>query len=343
MSAWDWGAAAIPAAVAWVLIAWLRRSALARRLVDRPNERSLHEVPTPRIGGIAILAAALPAAALVATPSTLILLGGALLLGALSALDDVHSLPIEVRLPAHIGVALICLLAIAGPAAGVARWSWLEVCIAVLVIAWMTNLFNFMDGADGLAGGMAVIGFGALAIAAWQAGAFPLARTCIVIASACAGFLAHNFPPARVFLGDAGSIPLGFLSGALGAQGMLDGVWPWWFPLLVFSPFIVDATFTVLRRAGRGERVWRAHREHAYQRLAMGGWPRRRLALASYAVMSAMAAAALLALPRGEPERWAIIFVCLAVHVALMAAIERQFPGPGPTRAGGARGGGFDR
>jgi UDP-N-acetylmuramyl pentapeptide phosphotransferase/UDP-N-acetylglucosamine-1-phosphate transferase len=153
----------------------------------------------------------------------------------------------------------------------------------------------------------------------------------------------HNFPPARVFLGDAGSIPLGFLAGGLGFEGILEGAWPWWFPVLVFSPFIVDATLTVVRRALRGERFWRAHREHCYQRLALGGWPRRRLALAAYALMIAMATAALLALRQGAAERWAIIFVCLAVYAVLLTAVERHFPGPGRAGVRDASRGGFDR
>ena len=329
MSAALWSVIALPAAIAWAAVALLRRSRVARRLADHPNERSLHEAPRPRIGGIAVLAAALPIAAWGASSSILVVLAAALLLAVVSALDDLRSLPIEVRLPVHVGVALVCLLAIAGPGQVSMRWDWMQMAIAVFAIAWMTNLFNFMDGADGLAAGMAIIGFGALAIAARQAGAVPLAWTCAAIASACCGFLVQNFPPARAFLGDAGSIPLGFLAGTLGVEGLLEGAWPVWFPVLVFSPFIVDATLTVLRRLLRGERFWRAHREHFYQRLALGGWPRRRLALAAYALMIAMACGALLALGQGPTEQWAIIFVCLAVYAVLLAAIERHYPGPG--------------
>jgi len=336
LSALLWSAIVVPAAIAWAATALLRRSPLASRLADHPNERSLHEAPTPRIGGLAVLAAALPLAAWGASSPILVILAGALVLGAVSALDDLRSLPIEVRLPTHVGVALVCLLAIAGPAGVSARWGWMEMAIAVVAIAWMTNLFNFMDGADGLAAGMAIIGFGTLSIAAQQAGAAPLAWTCAALASACCGFLVQNFPPARVFLGDAGSIPLGFLAGALGVEGSLEGAWPAWFPLLVFSPFIVDATLTVLRRVLRGERFWRAHREHCYQRIALGGWPRRRLALAAYALMIAMACGALLALRQGATEQWAIIFVCLAVYAVLLAAIERQYPGPGRRPRGGS-------
>jgi UDP-N-acetylmuramyl pentapeptide phosphotransferase/UDP-N-acetylglucosamine-1-phosphate transferase len=185
---------------------------------------------------------------------------------AVSFLDDVHSLPIAVRLPAHVAAAFAAVLAFAMPRpghlVGLGR-----AALAVIAIAWMANLYNFMDGADGLAGGMALIGFAVLAIAAAQSGFTPLALAALATSSAAAGFLPFNFPPARVFLGDAGSVPLGFLAGALGAWGAVLGAWPAWFPMLVFSPFIVDASVTLLRRLLAGERVWIAHRAHAYQRL----------------------------------------------------------------------------
>ena len=197
-------------------------------------------------------------------------------------------------------------------------WGALGVALA---IAWATNLYNFMDGADGLAGGMGAIGFAALGIAALDGGEPALATICIALASACAGFLAHNFPPARVFMGDCGAIPLGFLAGALGLHGALIGAWPSWFAPLVFSPFIVDATLTLARRVLRGEPFWRAHRDHGYQRLVLAGWSKRRLAVASWALMLAASASALAARGSGERERCAILFVWLAVYAALATAV----------------------
>lgn len=317
----------LPAFVAAAVIALSRRSRLAARLADHPNERSLHVTPTPRVGGLGVLAGAIPVALLQSSSETRVVIACALALAVISALDDVRSLPIEVRLTAHLAAATVALLALAAPAATPA-WSGLHVAAGVLAVAWMTNLFNFMDGADGLAGGMAIIGFGAFAIAAGQAHSPALAWTAAAIASACCGLLLFNFPPARVFLGDAGSIPLGFFAGALGVLGIVEGAWPVWFPLLVFSPFIVDATFTVARRALSGRTFWRAHREHLYQRLALAGWPRRRLTLAAYALMAAAATSALLALRQGEEVRCAIILGWLVVYALLVACICRQFPAP---------------
>lgn len=317
---------AAPAVIAWAVIAWLRRSALAGRLADHPNERSLHRDPTPRVGGLGVLAGAVPIALLGASTATLTLLVLALALALVSAIDDVRSLPIELRLPAHAMAAIVALLAIAAPTAGQPDWGWIYLAAGVVAIAWMTNLFNFMDGADGLAAGMAIIGFGALAIAATIAGAHALAWTALSIASACGGFLAHNFPPARVFLGDAGSIPLGFLAATLGVLGIRENAWPWWFALLVFSPFIVDATLTVVQRLLRGAPIWRAHREHLYQRMALAGLPRPALALWAYGLMTAVAASALLALRQGEMVQCAIIFAWLVLYVILITLITRLFP-----------------
>jgi UDP-N-acetylmuramyl pentapeptide phosphotransferase/UDP-N-acetylglucosamine-1-phosphate transferase len=196
----------------------------------------------------------------------------------------------------------------------------------VLVIAWMTNLFNFMDGADGLAGGMSAVGFGVLAIAAHRAGVAELAGISLALSAASAGFLVFNFPPARVFLGDAGSVPLGFLAGALGLQGATTDAWPGWFPVLVFSPFIVDATATLARRLVAGERVWRAHRSHYYQRLVLGGWSKRRLAMGAWALMALAGASALVALEGPAMLRCGIIIVWALVYGALMFWIDRSHP-----------------
>ena len=114
-----------------------------------------------------------------------------------------------------------------------------------------------------------------------------LVLVCATLAGASLGFLFFNFPPSRIFMGDAGSIPLGFLSAAVGLHGFLTGQWSWWFGFLVFSPFWVDATVTLLKRLLRGERIWHAHREHYYQRLILSGWSHRRTIASYYFLMLA--------------------------------------------------------
>jgi UDP-N-acetylmuramyl pentapeptide phosphotransferase/UDP-N-acetylglucosamine-1-phosphate transferase len=176
-----------------------------------------------------------------------------------------------------------------------------------------------MDGSDGLAGGMAVIGFGAYALAAHLAGDPMLVSLCLALVAGAAAFLLHNFPPARIFLGDVGSIPLGFFAGALGVLGWRGGLWPLWFPVLVFGPFIGDATITLLRRLARRERVWQAHRDHYYQRLVRMGFGHRGTALVGYAAMAACAAVALFS--RTEPPIIQIYaFLAAAAGLGVLAA-----------------------
>jgi len=286
-------------------------SRFGRFALDRPNERSLHERPIPRTGGVAVL---LGAAAALAFGAAQVWLPLALAFGLalLSFVDDLRGMPTAVRLFAHLSAAALFAWYVLSPMA------LLELTLIVLAVAWLTNLYNFMDGSDGLAGGMSLVGFGACGTAAWFAGHPALAALCLGISAAAAAFLTHNFHPARIFLGDVGSIPLGFLAGAVGILGWRDDVWPLWFPVLVFGPFIGDATLTLIKRLIRGERVWRAHREHYYQRMVRMGLGHRNTAWISYAVMILCAAAAL-AGRAGSPTAQAAAFFGGAALLAALA------------------------
>jgi UDP-N-acetylmuramyl pentapeptide phosphotransferase/UDP-N-acetylglucosamine-1-phosphate transferase len=272
-----------------VTLAWLLGPGRARLPMDRPNERSLHQIPVPRSGGLAVMAGVL-AACLPGWPTHAVLVAGALVLAALSFADDWRGMPIVLRFGVHAACAA-AFTVLALPALSLP----VQVATAFLIV-WAINLYNFMDGSDGLAGGMAVFGFGTFAAAFAIAGDGALATLSLGIAIASAVFLKANFHPARIFLGDVGSVPLGFLAGALGAVGIAAGHFAAWFPFVVFAPFFVDATSTLLRRLLRGERFWQAHREHYYQRLVRMGWGHRRTAMAEYALMAASAASALVAL-----------------------------------------------
>ncbi len=177
----------------------------------------------------------------------------------LSLLDDLGHLAVRLRLAAHL-FASTAVVFVVGDV------SLFMLPGFILGTAWMTNLFNFMDGADGLAGGMAVIGFGAYAMVAVDAGNTELALVCSIICMSSFGCLVWNIYPARVFMGDCGSIPLGFLSAAIGIYGYQNGVWSAHFPFLVFLPFIFDATLTLMMRILRGCDLAEGHREHLYQR-----------------------------------------------------------------------------
>ena len=290
MRAMQGAAGAVSFVLAFVAVQLLL-SRFARFALDQPNERSLHERPVPRTGGIAVLLGA--AAALGFGAAELWLpLSLTLALATVSFADDVKSLPVAARLASHLAAGGVLVWYLLSP---IDLW---QAALIVLGIAWLTNLYNFMDGSDGLAAGMSVIGFGAYAVAATLVDEPALATTCLCLATASAAFLVFNFHPARIFLGDVGSIPLGFLAAALGVAGWRDEAWPLWFPLAVFAPFIADATLTLARRLLRGERVWQAHRDHYYQRMVRGGLGHRGTAYVAYALMVLCAGAALVVLPR---------------------------------------------
>jgi len=180
---------------------------------------------------------------------------------AVSAWDDRRDVSPLVRLVVHVGAALAWALGVWPHAGGL---------VAALTVVWGANLFNFMDGSDGLAALMASVGFGSYAVAVAMTGGNDFALLASIV-GATLPVLALNWPPARVFLGDTGSVPLGFLAAVLGMQGWRSGAWPAWFPLFVFLPFIADATVTLARRAWQRKRIWEAHREHSYQRLVQLG------------------------------------------------------------------------
>lgn len=308
-------AAVLGGGVCFFVLWWLLRSGRAAIALDRPNERSLHSQPIPRVGGLGIMAGALPALLLSGAPW--VLPAAALMLSVVSFADDRKGLPIGMRFGAHFAAAG-ALLAWGLPSAGS---GWLLPVIAVAIV-WMTNLYNFMDGSDGLAGGMALFGFGTYALAALAAGDAGLAAGAAGVAAAAGAFLVFNFHPARVFMGDAGSIPLGFLAAAFGLAGWGRGHWPLWFPVVVFGPFAADATITLLRRMLRRERFWRPHRSHYYQRLVQLGWGHRRTALAAYGLMGLSAAAALSARGQGLGLQVAVLALLAVVYCVAGIAVD---------------------
>jgi len=304
---------------ALAIVSFLVAFAAARILVarfggfalDRPNERSLHDRPVPRTGGVAVLLG-VSAALGFGAAGLWLPMAIALALAVLSLADDLRGMATSVRLAAHLAAAAILCWYYLSP------MHPLELALLILAVAWLTNVYNFMDGSDGLAGGMSLIGFGAYAVAAQLSGHAALAALCVALAAASAAFLAHNFHPARIFLGDVGSIPLGFLAGALGIVGWRDDLWPLWFPVLVFGPFLGDATLTLVKRLIRGERVWRAHKDHYYQRLVRMGFGHRATAGIGYATMLLCAAAALFG-RREAPAVQAAAFGAAALLLALLA------------------------
>ena len=307
-------------ALTFGMTCWLASSRSVLRIMDAPNERSLHEAPTPRTGGIAILTGLTLAWGLIAVsgswpPEMNRIMVAAALVAAVSLLDDFKGLPPLPRFVMHgLAAAVLVTGGLTLP------WGAVGNVIAWLGIVWMLNLYNFMDGMDGFAAGMSMAGFSFMGLAGWLAGAEAYAGYCWSISTAALGFLCFNFPPARIFMGDAGSATLGLLAAAFSLWGIRDGLFHWWFPLFVFAPFILDASVTLVRRLLRGERIWEAHRTHYYQRLVRAGWGHRRTMLAEYALMLVMGGGGLLV--QAQLLSWLALPCLVILAVMLMAAVD---------------------
>lgn len=296
-------------------------SKFSKEIQDIPNERSLHVTPVPRVGGVALMAGLLSGWALMLTSLKWWLVLPLIILFVVSLLDDMQGLPVRKRLSAHFIAAIIL---IAG--SGVFTEQGFVIAILLLILTvWMTNLYNFMDGSDGLAGGMALFGFTVYGIAGLMGDNDVFAMMNFTIGAAALGFLYNNFHPAKVFMGDAGSIPLGFLAVGMGLWGWQQGLWAAWFPFLVFSPFIVDASVTLIKRALRGAKVTEAHREHYYQRLIQMGWGHRNVALIEYVLMLATGISALSVLQQGFP--WLMFLVWSCIYASLMLLLDMRWKG----------------
>jgi Fuc2NAc and GlcNAc transferase len=258
----------------------IRRLALARGMIDIPNARSSHVLPTPRGGGLAIVVTVLFAIGVayargnVPPDLAAVLLVGGPLVALIGCIDDIRSVSVAARLavqfaafgwcvyclgplpPVHLGFAVVNL----GVGGSIA---------AVVLLVWFLNIYNFMDGIDGIASveAISVMTFATLLIF-WQQGEPSIVFALLVVVAAAAGFLIWNWPPARIFMGDAGSGFLGFFVGSIAWATIVRGrlsIWVW---LILLGAFIVDATVTLLRRWHRGARLAEAHRSHAYQRLS---------------------------------------------------------------------------
>jgi UDP-N-acetylmuramyl pentapeptide phosphotransferase/UDP-N-acetylglucosamine-1-phosphate transferase len=306
----------ISAFVCLVLTTIILHSKFGKGIQDIPNERSLHETPIPRIGGVGLIAGILTGWAWMFYSLVWWLVLPLIILFVVSLLDDIQGLPVGKRLATHLIAAAILI----GGSGIISQQGIVIAVLLILFTVWMTNLYNFMDGSDGLAGGMALSGFTTYGIAALMNNNDVFAMLNFTIGAAALAFLFNNFHPAKVFMGDSGSIPLGFLAAGVGLWGWLQGCWPAWFPVLVFSPFVVDASVTLVKRALRGAKVSEAHREHYYQRLIQLGWGHRNVSLIEYGLMVAVGSSAIFALHDMFP--WKILLAWGAIFGLLMVVID---------------------
>lgn len=270
--------------LAVVLTGLLRRYALASRLLDMPNARSSHNIPTPRGGGLSIVLVFLPGLPVLSWMGVLApeamwaIFGAGASVALIGFLDDHGHIPARWRLLVHfIGAAWglywlggLPLLAFSSSGSGLGvhtvNLGWAGQILGLLYLVWLLNLYNFMDGIDGLAsieaitvslGGALLYLSGDESIGQWSAP--------VLLAMTVAGFLCWNFPPARIFMGDAGSGFLGIMLGLFSIQAAWAVPRFFWSWLILLGVFIVDATWTLIRRFLRGERIYEAHRSHAYQ------------------------------------------------------------------------------
>ncbi|MHA6140825.1 MraY family glycosyltransferase [Pseudomonas mohnii] len=263
-------------AVSFSLTWALRRYALSRSLMDIPNARSSHSVPTPRGGGVAIVLAFTLAlfmllfAGLMASPVFAAMAGAGSVIAIIGFMDDHGHIAARWRLLGHF-TASIWLLSWMGGLPAVELFGhtfdlgWLGNVLAAFYLVWLLNLYNFMDGIDGIASVEAICVCLGACLLYWVAEDLDLIWAPLLLAAAVAGFLFWNFPPAKIFMGDAGSGFLGIVLGALSIQAAwasAEMLWGW---LILLGVFIVDATFTLFRRLLRGDKVYEAHRSHAYQ------------------------------------------------------------------------------
>ena len=303
-------------------------------LLDHPNERSLHVHAVPRTGGIAILTGIAVAAMFysmsgqISAPAIWVTIA-VLLLAYISFLDDRQGLSVPARLVGQIASASLVVsggMTLTGVGLPGIQWIWpqaLGIAISVIYLIWMVNLYNFMDGMDGFAGGMAVLGFGSFALLGYRSGDMAFMAINLIIASSAAAFLLANFPPAKLFMGDDGSATLGLLAGSMSIWAERHHLFPLWVSILVFSPFIVDSSVTLLRRLLKRERIWQAHKTHYYQRLVQLGWGHRRTVMSEYVLMAACGLSALVVRNLEVPMQWILILGWISTYAALSISVYR--------------------
>jgi UDP-N-acetylmuramyl pentapeptide phosphotransferase/UDP-N-acetylglucosamine-1-phosphate transferase len=316
--------ALITAAGALVVSALIGVWAKRLGILDVPNERSSHVAPTARGGGIGIVIATVAGVAL-ASPSQrlvpLLIIGTSIAIVGL--IDDVKDLSPAVRLPLQTAAATALTIAYGSVNTVEFFRTWRIAAIVAVpaTIVWIvavTNAYNFMDGIDGIAGAQTIVAASVWFVIEQRRGDAVLAVLALCLGASALGFLLHNWPPASLFMGDVGSAFLGMTFAALAILDRRPTAPAVAF--IVIFPFLFDTAYTLLRRARRGERVWKAHRSHLYQRLVIAGWSHRAATLLYLAVAAIDGAAALLVDERA-PNAGVIAIVVMIASAATLIAI----------------------
>jgi UDP-N-acetylmuramyl pentapeptide phosphotransferase/UDP-N-acetylglucosamine-1-phosphate transferase len=304
-----------------LVLHWLR----ARRILDHPNARSSHAIPTPRGGGLAVTPLVLLGfggwfALHGGTPADWAMLGGAALLALISWIDDRRTLPPWPRFAAQIAaVALVLGLMPEFSLTGGIVPPTVEKLVLGLGWLWFVNLTNFMDGIDGITGVEALCIVVGLLLAVPEAVAPDLLA---ILAGCLLGFLCWNWHPAKIFMGDVGSIPLGYVLGYLLLSATGRHPEGWAVALILPALYWADASITLVRRALAGKAIWRAHREHFYQKATQGGWSHARVCLLILVANLCLIGMAHLA-AIGHP--WQALAAAAAVTALILVLFQTRF------------------
>ena len=303
---------------AFALTLWAVGAVLKRLILDLPNDRSSHTVPTPRGAGLGIVPALLLVWALFADYRPWPLLIGALVLMAGSWIDDKRGLPPLTRL-------LLQALMVGLFIASLPLDSWAFAFILGFLLLWFVNLYNFMDGIDGITGiETASLGLGVALVSWFSDGAQSLIVPSLAVVGAALGFLIWNWHPAKVFLGDCGSVPLGLLTGGLLVALALAGQWQ--AAIILPAYYLADASLTLGRRLLGGEKIWQAHRKHFYQRATRGGAGPAKVSLAVLAGNCVLIASALTAAGGNAPLGMASAAIVVVALLGLLGYWGRNAP-----------------
>ena len=327
---------AVAFVVTWAAAGAVRRYAISRSMMDVPNERSSHAMPVPRGGGMAIAVVVLGGVAVsgmlgaISSNELVALLGGGTLVALVGWLDDHGSVQAIYRATIHLVAAAWAVYWLGGYTTVDLLGARITLgaggsILAIVGIVWSVNLYNFMDGIDGLAAGEAVC-VGAFAGALlWHVGLSGLATISFLTAAAAAGFLVWNWAPAKIFLGDVGSGLLGFVFGGLAVASENQGGPPVIVFAILLGVFAFDATATLVRRVLRGERWYSAHHSHAYQRMVEAGWSHRRVSGSAFVLNLFLGGTAFLAIAR--PTLWPVVVaLVIAVLTGAYVLVERRRP-----------------
>lgn len=353
--------------VAWWLTRWLSGPPSLLQsypVLDLPNERSSHVQPVVRVGGIGIVLPLFFLAPIVMTLAwdspveraaeargAVWMLLGLAGMSTVGLIDDLYRLRPLPKLAGQLLATLPALVSTGGlvevdlPLLGGGDWSGSDwgsgagLLLAALWVMGFTNCFNFLDGIDGMAGGCGTLFSLSLGLLAWQAGLPGTAAACLLLATTCAGFLLHNFPPARIFMGDVGSLSVGYLLAVFSLQVVNQRASRAPLPaiLLLLVPFLFDASFTLCRRWRRGEPLAEAHRSHLYQRLVTSGQSHRRVAL-TYYLLSLLGGLGALCYGRAGEKGQLLLLggglgLCGGLTVSVWSAERRVVPAPSEENA----------